>query len=108
MIEPLDPASLSPAAQKIVSPTAPEKLQEVAARGVVPGVRPAEVIVVLLLLSASERDGVRATAHKTLSALPEPLLAGALGAELAPQAIAALTQRYADRFDVLEKLLGMP
>jgi hypothetical protein len=108
MIPTLDVAQLSPPAQKIASPGAPEKLQEMAARGIAPGIRPGEVVALLVILAASERTAVRETADKTLSALPDPLLAGALGADLPPAAVHALASRYAGRADVLEKLVRMP
>lgn len=108
MIPQIDVATLSPQAQKIVAPTAPEKLQEVAARGVAPGIRPAEIVSILVLLSASPRASVRDTAQKTLGGLPDQLLAGALLSELHPLAIDALARAYIGRIDVLEKLVAMP
>lgn len=108
MLPPLDPASLSPAAQKLVAPTAPEKLQEVAAKGIAPGLRPNEVLAVLLVLRGSERATVRENAERTLGDVPEQLLAGALGTDLPPQVIDVLSLTYRDRIDVLEKLLAMP
>ena len=108
MIPPLDPAALSPQAQKILSASAPEKLQEMAARGVVPGIRPGEIPSILLLLAGSERPAVRATAQKTLTKLPEPILQGALSSDLPAKVIDRLVVSYADRVEVLEKLLAMP
>ena len=80
MISPIDPSTLSPQAQKIVSASAPEKLQEVAARGVVPGVHPVEIVAVLVLLAQSGRATVAATAQRTIAALPDAILSSALGA----------------------------
>jgi len=108
MLPPLDPGTLSPAAQKLAAPTAPEKLQEVAAKGIAPGLRPGEVLSVLLLLRGSERTTVRENAERTLGDVPEQLLSGALGTDLPPQVIDVLSVTYRDRVDVLEKLLAMP
>ncbi|MEJ7735451.1 MAG: hypothetical protein WKG00_40480 [Polyangiaceae bacterium] len=108
MLPPLDPGTLSPAAQKLVAPTAPEKLQEVAAKGIAPGLRPGEVMAVLLLLRGSDRATVRDNAERTLGDVPEQLLSGALGTDLPPQVIDVLSVTYRDRIDVLEKLLAMP
>ena len=110
MILPIDPATLSPQAQKIVSPSAPEKLQEVAARGVVPGVQPVDIVAVLVILSQSAREGVAATARKTLGALPDAILQSALGAadRLQAAVVDALARAYLDRVDVLERLVGAP
>ncbi len=108
MIPPIDVSQLSPPAQKIAAPTAPEKLQEMAAKGVAPGVRPAEMLSLLVLFSTSEREAVRANAEKTLAAPPDPLLTGALSADLHPAVIDALAHSCAGRREVIEKLLAMP
>lgn len=108
MIPPIDLPSLSGPAQKIVGAGAPQKLQEMAARGVAPGIRPAELVAILVLLAASDRPAVKETADKTLSALPDPVLSGALSGDLPAAAIDALAAAYADKPDVVEKLLRMP
>lgn len=108
MIPPIDVGSLSPPAQKIAGPSAPQKLQEMAARGVAPGVKPGELTTVLVLLASSEREAVREAAEKTLGALPEPILGGALGGDLPPLVIDRLARLYAERAPVLERLLAMP
>jgi hypothetical protein len=108
MIPPIDVGTLSPPAQKIAQPSAPEKLQQMAARGIAPGVRPGDLIALLVLLAEGGREEVRSTAEKTLAALPEPILSGALGGDLAPLVIDRLARLYAGRPQVLEKLLTMP
>jgi hypothetical protein len=79
-----------------------------AARGIAPGVRPAELLALLVLFSQSEREGVRAAARKTLAAPPDPLITGALSADLHPAVIDALCRACIDKRDVLERLLAMP
>ncbi len=108
MISPIDPSTLSPQAQKIVSASAPEKLQEVAARGVVPGVHPVEIVAVLVLLAQSGRATVAATAQRTIAALPDAILSSALGAadRLNAATIDAIARAYVQRVDVLEHLIG--
>jgi len=108
MIPPIDISSLSAPAQKLLQPSAPPKLQEMAARGIAPGIKPAEMLAILVVLLESERPAVKETAEKTLSALPDPLLSAALGADLAPAAIDVLARSCAGRMDVLEKLVVMP
>ncbi len=108
MIPPIDLSQLSAPAQKIAGPTAPEKLQEMAAKGIAPGVRPADLLALLVHFSTSEREGVRAAAQKTLAAPPDPLVAGALDADLHPAVIDALARACLERRDVLAKLLAMP
>ena len=108
MIPPIDVGSLSPPAQKIAQPSAPPKLQEMAARGVAPGVKPGDLAAVLVILASSERDAVREAAERTLSALPEPILNGALGSDLPPLVIDRLARAYTDRPPIVERLLAMP
>lgn len=108
MVAPIDLLSLSAPAQKMAAAAAPLKLQEMAAKGLAPGIKPGEMVALLVVFSGSERPTVREAAEKTLSALPEPLLAGALGSDLHPVAIDVLARAYPTRIDVLDKLLGMP
>lgn len=107
MIEPVDLGSLSAPAQKMAAAAAPLKLQEMAAKGVAPGIKPGEMVALLVVFSTSERPTVKAAAEKTLGALPEPLLAGALGSDLPAAVIDVLARIYAERIDVLDRLLGM-
>lgn len=108
MIPPIDVTQLSPPAQKIASAGAPPKMQEMAAKGIAPGVRPGDVVALLVVLSQSENETVRATASQTLAKPPEQLLNGALSADLQPAAIDALARGAVENRDVLEKLLAMP
>lgn len=87
---------------------APPKMQEMAARGIAPGIKPGDLVVLLVALSVGTNDAAKETAQKTLGALPEPVLTGALGGELHPHAIDALAIRYHGRIEVLEKLLASP
>jgi hypothetical protein len=107
MIEPVDLASLSGPAQKMAAVAAPLKLQEMAAKGVAPGIKPGDMVALLVVLAASDRPTVKEAADKTLHALPEPLLAGALGSDLPPAVIDVLAQVYSTRIDVLDRLLSM-
>ncbi|APR77492.1 Hypothetical protein A7982_02839 [Minicystis rosea] len=108
MIPPIDVTQLSPPAQKIAAASAPPKLQEMAAKGIAPGVRPADVVALLVVLGQSENETVRATAQATLAKPPDQLLAGALSSDLQPAAIDALAAACIERRDALEKILAMP
>src|SRR5690242_3356285 len=90
----IDPTSLPGPAQKILDPNAPPKLQELAAKGVAPGLKPAELLAVIVLLAGSERESVKATAAASIRALPDPLLQGALTSDLHPGVIDALARAY--------------
>ncbi|MDI3287546.1 hypothetical protein [Polyangium sp. 15x6] len=108
MIAPIDIGSLPGPAQKLLDPSAPPKLQELAARGVAPGLKPADVLAVVVLLAQRERAEVATTARSTLDAPPPPLLAGALASDLHPAVIDALARASGGKLDVLEKLVTMP
>ncbi|RLB52783.1 MAG: hypothetical protein DRI90_21810 [Deltaproteobacteria bacterium] len=108
MIPPLDPSQLCVPAQKILSSSAPPKLQLMAAKGIVPGVRPDEILTVMVLLSESDTPEVAETARSSLAALPAPLLQGALQLDLPEAVILVLAQAYTLRMDVLEGLVKMP
>lgn len=98
---------LSPAAQKIAGPAAPPKLKQMAAKGIAPGIRPGEVVALLVIFAQSEDASLRQIAQVTLAAPPPQLLTGALSSELHPAAIDALARACIDRIDVLEKLFAM-
>ncbi|HKQ68942.1 MAG TPA: hypothetical protein VJT73_06375 [Polyangiaceae bacterium] len=107
MISPIDLTKLPPAAQKILDPQGPAPLKAMAAKAVVPGLKPADLLVVVVLLA--DGDGPAAEiARQTLAKLPPPVLNGALGADLEPMVIGRLVVAYANDAAVMERLLGMP
>ena len=107
MIPPIDVTKLPAAAQKILDPAGPLPLKNMAAKAVVPGLKPADLIVVVALLA--EGEGPHAElAQKTVANLPGPVLNGALGADLEPFVIDKLAAAYIDDLAVMEKLLAMP
>lgn len=108
MIEPIDIASLPGPAQKLVAADAPPKLQELAAKGVAPGLKPSELLSVVVILSQSDRATVHDNAVATIKNLPPPILLGALATELEPAVIHALVQAYVWRAEIIAKLVLMP
>ena len=104
-LTPVDPSTLPAPLQRILQ--APPKLQEMAAKGVAPGVKPGDLVLLLVVFAASGPP-LGEIAQKTLGALPEPVLQGALGGELAPQVVHELATRYVGRIDVLERLISLP
>lgn len=108
MIPALDASTLSPPAQKILAPSTPAKIKEMAARAIAPGVRPAELLTVIVALSQGEDAAVRDAADKTLAAIPDPLLKSGLDADLPAATIDALARRLADRPETIARLLRMP
>jgi hypothetical protein len=107
MIAPVDPTKLPPAAQKILDPAAPLAMKNMAAKAIVPGLKPADLVVVVALLAAGT-DAVGETARQTLAKLPPPVLNGALGADLEPFVIDRLAELYLGDEAAMEKLLRMP
>jgi hypothetical protein len=107
MIERPDLLKLPAAAQKVVDPTGPAPLRAMAARGIVPGLKPADLLTVLVLLSEGEGP-VAESARQTLAKLPTQVLTGALGGDLEPLVIDKLAASYVDDPAVMESLLSMP
>jgi hypothetical protein len=104
----LDLSRLPPPAQKVLDPSAPAPMKAMAAKGIVPGLKPGDVVAVVAALSESADAKLAEAARATLAALPPPVLLGALSADLEPGVVDLLASSYAGREEVLEKLLGMP
>lgn len=101
----IDPANLPPAAKKILDPASPPQLRAVAAKGLMPGVKPADMLAVVVLLSLGE-DAAAEAAKTTLAKLPAPLINGALAApELHPAVLDTIGPIYAEDAAVAEKVL---
>lgn len=107
MISPIDVTKLPAGAQKILDPAGPAPLKNMAAKAVVPGLKPADLIVVVALLADGEGPHAE-LARQTMAKLPPPVLNGALGADLEPFVIDKLAPAYLDDVSVMERLLGMP
>jgi hypothetical protein len=104
VIEPVDISTLPGPAQKILDPAGPAPLKQMAAKGVVPGLRPGEIVTVIALLAQGEGP-TAATATETLGKLPKPLIAGALAGELHPWVLDRLTLTYANDFNFIGQFL---
>ncbi|HEY6461435.1 MAG TPA: hypothetical protein VIY73_14815 [Polyangiaceae bacterium] len=102
----VDVEKLSAAARRMLDPASPAPMRQMAARGVAPGVKPAEALTIVALLSDSTDEAVAAAARATLERLPAPLLNGALGGDLPPGVLALLAPRYAQNAIVMEKILA--
>ncbi len=107
-IDKLDPASLPGPAQKIVAPDAPPRLKQMAAKGVVPGLKPDAIVAVLAVLAEDGDAAIAQEAQGTLAKLPAPVMTGALGADLHPWVIDVMARGYLADRDVLAKLIAMP
>lgn len=99
---------LGPSAQKVLGDGAPLPAQMMAAKGVVPGAKPHEIVIVIAVLATRTDEKLRDAALGTLAKLPPPILNGALGADLPGSVIAQLASPYAGNHEVIEKLLRLP
>jgi hypothetical protein len=103
----IDVSTLPGPAQKVVAPDGNPKLKTMAARGILPGLRPHDIVTVLVLLRSDPDSAVAKQAEKTLFALPAPILTGAMAADLPAAVIDALAEPYLANIEVVSKLLRM-
>ena len=99
---------LSPVARKMLDAASPAPMRQMAAKGIAPGLKPAEMLTVVAILSESADEAVAATAKATLEKLPTPLLNGALAGDLAPGVLALVAPTYAKNLAVMEKIVAHP
>jgi hypothetical protein len=101
----IDLGKLPPPAQKALSAGAPPPMRMMAARGVLPGLKPGDIVTVVAALTHAEEPDVAATAITTLSKLPAPVLSGALGTELERDVLQVVAETFGDRHELMEQLL---
>ena len=102
----MDLSALSPQAQKILS--APLPLRQMAAKGIAPGLRPADALTVVVVMADGEDTTLAQIAKQTLLAIPGPLLNGALVPELAPAVLHRVALGFARVPNVIEHMLRLP
>jgi hypothetical protein len=90
----------------MIDPASPAAMRQMAAKGVAPGLKPAEGLTVIALLCESEDAGIATTAKATLDKLPAPILNGALGGDLSPGVLALIAPMYARDAAVIFRILG--
>jgi hypothetical protein len=106
VLRPIQLEGLPSLVQKLALADAPEKPQELAAKGLLPGVKPADLLALLTVLSGlAERPSVASTATATLANLPEQLLTTALQGDLQPAALDAVARANSANVHVLSRLL---
>lgn len=99
---------LGASVQKVLSDAAPLPVQMMAARGVIPGAKPHEIVIAISVLARRDDEKLRETARNALAKLPPPILNGALSADLPGSVIAELAGLYTNQHEVTEQLLRMP
>ena len=100
-----DSRQLPPAAQKVLAPDAPAPMRQMAARGILPGAKPKDVVTVVALLSEQADEAVATIAKQTLQKLPAPVLDAALDQALDELVVERLASAYADQPNIVERLL---
>jgi len=104
----IDLSLLPVPAQRALAPDAPVPLRTMAARGVLPGLKPGDIVTVVGVLAADPDPTISETARATLAKLPAPVLAGALTADLPGIVTEQLADAHPRNPDVVLGLLGMP
>lgn len=108
MPEAFDISQLPAAAQKILGPAAPKPVKMMAAKGIVPGLKPGDIVTVLALLGGDEDAKIAEGAQATLGNLPPPILNGALAASLPGFVTEHFARAYSGNHEVIEQLLRQP
>lgn len=103
----VDVGRLPGTAQKILTGGAPPPARLMAASGIIPGLKPGDVVTVVAALTADEDGRVAAKAKDTIAKLPPPLLKGALGADLERDVITVLCEAFPTDAEVVPSLLRM-
>lgn len=104
----IDIGKLPAPAQRILGPGAPPPMRMMAASGIVPGLKPQDVVCVVAVLTEADDAKVAEKARQTIRALPPPILNGALSADLDPVVVDLLADGYSGNAEVVEKLLRQP
>jgi hypothetical protein len=108
-VEPSVPIdTLSPLARRMIDPASPPAMRQMAAKGVAPGLKPAEGLTIIALLAEGEDAAIAAIARATLDKLPAPVLNGALAGELAAGVLALIAPIYARNAQIIHKILAHP
>jgi hypothetical protein len=94
--------------QRVLAKEAPGPVKLMAARGVIPGAKPGDIVTVVSVLAGSEDPKLAEVARTTLGKLPPPILQGALTADLPGSVIAELARAYPNEHEVVTALLRMP
>jgi len=81
-------------------------MRQMAAKGLAPGLKPADALTVVALLAESADEAIATVARATLEKLPAPLLNGALAGDLPPGVLAVIAPRYAQNAQVMVKILA--
>ncbi len=105
MPESFDTSQLPAAAQRVLKPDAPLPAKMMAAKGIIPGLKPGDIATVIALLANDDDPKLSAAARGTFAKLPPPILNGALSSELPGFVTERLANDYSGNHEVIEQLL---
>lgn len=77
-MSPLDLSALPPPAQKVLDGTAPPPMRQMAARGIIPGLKPVDLVTTLAGLCYDPDSALASVAEQSLGKLPKAALDSAL------------------------------
>jgi hypothetical protein len=103
----VDLETLPVPARKVLGAGAPAPLRLMAAKGVIPGLKPGDIVTVVVGLTLADDPKVVETAANTLAHLPPPLRAGVLTADLAGSVIDKLCGANPNDHELIEHVLRM-
>lgn len=102
----IDLSQLPAGVQRILDDKAPPAMRMMAARGIAPGLKPADALTVVCVLAESADAAVADVAKKTVAALPLPLLNGALAGDLPSGVLDAIALSFASQAEIAERILA--
>ncbi|MCD6498964.1 MAG: hypothetical protein J7M25_11785 [Deltaproteobacteria bacterium] len=102
---PLSSDELPAVAARLVAPSVPVKLRQMAAKGLVPGMSGPDLVCVLYQLSHDSDASVSDLATGTLSHLDEPILKACLDKDLPPQVLDTLARAVHGRSALVELMV---
>jgi hypothetical protein len=103
----LDTSLLPPPAQKVLSGEAPEKVRQMAARAIVPGLKPADLVTTLVGLCKDADTSLADTALQSLTKLPKAAIDSALQSALQAPVVAQLVTTFRATPDVVAEHYGL-
>jgi hypothetical protein len=95
-------------AQKALAPDAPVPLRTMAARGILPGLKPGDIVTVVAVLMGADDAVLANTARTTLEKLPPAMLTGVLAADLPGSVIERLVEARPREEELVLAVLRMP
>jgi hypothetical protein len=108
MDPPVDVTKLSSPATRILDPKSPAPIRQMGAKGIAPGLKPADALTVIAVLAESEDTSLASLARATLDKLPVQLLTAGLTPDLHPGVVGVIAPRYASDVTIMERVLSLP